>query len=160
MAQRGTADQPPQHCALAFPGAGDPAAACGTFDAARFHGALRTRELGHVLLTAAATASTQVAVQETAARLPSGLLFVADKQLGGKGGQAAAAAAASGCGPPGKLLGRGRCGGERWSAAARCRAAPRPLLSPGSTPAAPTSGPAPLCPQAAAATAGSRPTAA
>lgn len=43
--------------------------------------------LGRVLFTAAVTASTQVVVQENVARLPDGLVFVADKQLGGKGTQ-------------------------------------------------------------------------
>ena len=91
VAQRGSADVPEQHCTLAYP---SPAAgsscqpaggACGTFAAQRYMAALDTRLLGRLLLTAAATASTQVVVQENVAKLPDGLVFVADKQYGGKG---------------------------------------------------------------------------
>ncbi|EFN52509.1 hypothetical protein CHLNCDRAFT_26827 [Chlorella variabilis] len=88
VAQRGSADVPEQHCTLAYP---SPAAgsscqpAGGTFAAQRYMAALDTRLLGRLLLTAAATASTQVVVQENVAKLPDGLVFVADKQYGGKG---------------------------------------------------------------------------
>lgn len=88
MAQRSTTapPQPEQHCALAYPdGADAGSATCGTFSAPTYMAALQTRVLGRVLLTAAATPSTQTVVQEGVARLPDGLVFVADRQLGGKG---------------------------------------------------------------------------
>lgn len=89
MAQRPTADQAQQHLSLAFPAAGaPPAPAAGAFDASCYMAALDSRVLGRMLLTAAATTSTQVVVQENVGRLPDGLVFVADKQYGGKGAQA------------------------------------------------------------------------
>jgi hypothetical protein len=53
--------------------------------------------LGRVLFTAAVTASTQVVVQENVARLPDGLVFVADKQLGGKGARRPCTPARAAC---------------------------------------------------------------
>lgn len=118
MCQRGTADQPEQHCTLLFaddtgdelsssmaaarldpaaagappeasaPAEMDYAAACGRFAVRQYMAALDSTTLGRVLLTAAGTASTQVVVQENVKHLPDGLVFVADKQYGGKGGRA------------------------------------------------------------------------
>jgi hypothetical protein len=98
VAQRGSTDVPEQHCSLSFTsdlgtgGSGDsgsPAVTacteCGTFDARQYMAALNTQVLGRLLLTAATTASTQVVVQENVAKLPDGLVFLTDKQLGGKG---------------------------------------------------------------------------
>lgn len=98
VAQRGSTDVPEQHCSLSFPpdlgtgGSGDSGSpvvsactACGTFDARQYMAALNTQVLGRLLLTAATTASTQVVVQENVAKLPDGLVFLTDKQLGGKG---------------------------------------------------------------------------
>ncbi|KAL4424720.1 hypothetical protein ABPG77_000063 [Micractinium sp. CCAP 211/92] len=93
VSRRADADSPELHCRLVFPEPGAPEAdhgsggnPCGSaFDAQRYLGALRTRVLGRVLLTAGATSSTQVIIQENVAKLPDGLLFVADKQFGGKG---------------------------------------------------------------------------
>lgn len=93
MSRRADGDSPELHCRLVCPEPGAPGAnrnstdsPCGSgFDAQRYLGALQTRVLGRVLLTAGATSSTQVVVQENVARLPDGLLFVADKQYGGKG---------------------------------------------------------------------------
>lgn len=88
LAARAVAGQPEQHCRLAFPSPDGDAGIgthCGSFSVQRFIAALQSRVLGRVLLTAAATPSTQVVVQENVARLPNGLVFVADKQYGGKG---------------------------------------------------------------------------
>lgn len=93
VAQRATTEEPEQHCALTYPAdiSSDAAsidcgtAWCGTFSVPRYLAALDSKVLGRVLLTAAATASTQTVVQENVAKLPDGLVFVADKQLGGKG---------------------------------------------------------------------------
>ena len=101
VCQRATAEEHEQHCSLHYPAASDddgqppvdghPAGgcdtACGAFSPQQYLGSLSTSVLGRVLLTAAATASTQVVVQENVAKLPDGLVFVADKQFGGKGGQ-------------------------------------------------------------------------
>ncbi|KAL4422552.1 hypothetical protein ABPG75_008749 [Micractinium tetrahymenae] len=92
VSRRAASDSSELHCRLIYPDPDAPGAShgsgrpCGsTFDAQRFLGALQTRVLGRVLLTAGATASTQVVVQENVAKLPDGLLFVADKQFVGKG---------------------------------------------------------------------------
>lgn len=83
----------PLPCTLHFhdhsqqaPAAAAPAA-CGAFSPAQYYGSLggATAALGRVLLTAESTLSTQALVQDNIARLPDGLLFVADRQLGGKG---------------------------------------------------------------------------
>ena len=61
-------------------------APCGTFDASRyFSSSLETNILGRTLFTAATTASTQALIQENITKLPNGVLFVADRQVGGKG---------------------------------------------------------------------------
>ncbi|PRW20579.1 biotin-- ligase 2-like [Chlorella sorokiniana] len=93
VALRGTSGQPDLHCTLLFPdgtaqlqqGAAGSSSACGTFRPDEFLQALETRVLGRVLLTADTTPSTQVLVQENVTCLPDGLVFVADRQLGGKG---------------------------------------------------------------------------
>lgn len=152
VAQRAAADQPEQHCSLAFPPEAGAAAhacggACGAFDAASFHAALTTRVLGRVLLTAAATASTQVVVQENSARLPDGLVFVADKQMGGKGEPSAGC---GGCFAGGLVESR-----EGWGAQAGAATGGRSSLN-----ACPCLLLATARPQAVAATGGSRPAAA
>jgi biotin---protein ligase len=58
---------------------------CGSFDPSKYFSSLETSILGRTLFTAAATASTQAIIQENISKLPNGVLFVADKQLGGKG---------------------------------------------------------------------------
>jgi len=88
VCRRADAEQPEQHCTLLFPAAqaaGGSSSNCGTFGVQHYMSALDTRVLGRVLLTAGSTTSTQVLVQENAARLPNGLTFIADKQYGGKG---------------------------------------------------------------------------
>eukprot|EP00887_Chlorella_sp_A99_P000364 scaffold13.g364.t1 len=75
-----------QTCALQFhEAAGADAATCGAFQPRAYFAALRSSVLGRVLMTAESIGSTQEVVQENAARLPDGLLFVADRQAGGKG---------------------------------------------------------------------------
>lgn len=56
-----------------------------TFDAGVYFSSLATTSLGRILFTAATTASTQAIIQDNIAKLPDGVLFVADTQVGGKG---------------------------------------------------------------------------
>ena len=58
---------------------------CGDFNAAEYYLVLESASLGRILFTAATTASTQAVIQENAVHLPDGIVFVADKQIGGKG---------------------------------------------------------------------------
>ena len=80
------------HPAQAPPAPGDGDDACGAFSPAQYYGSLgsATAALGRVLLTAGSTLSTQALVQENIAHLPDGLVFVADRQVGGKGERAGA----------------------------------------------------------------------
>lgn len=58
---------------------------CGSFDVQRYFSALETATLGRVLFSAGTTPSTQTIIQINVAKLPDGVLFVADRQMGGKG---------------------------------------------------------------------------
>jgi biotin--protein ligase len=80
VAQQG---DPPRLCHLDFHTLA--ADRCGSWDPRLYFDALGTAALGRVLLTAAALPSTQTLVQDNVARLPDGLVVVADRQLGGKG---------------------------------------------------------------------------
>ena len=64
-----------------------------TFRAKQYFESLETSLLGRVLLTAGTVGSTQEVVQENVSRLPDGLVLVADKQAGGRGGMSQAAPA-------------------------------------------------------------------
>lgn len=75
-------DLPPDVTTLHY---GGPSPHAGAFDPPRYFDALDTACLGRTLLAAGATASTQAVVQDNVVRLPDGVLFVADRQLGGKG---------------------------------------------------------------------------
>uniref|UniRef100_A0A1D2AED9 BPL/LPL catalytic domain-containing protein n=1 Tax=Auxenochlorella protothecoides TaxID=3075 RepID=A0A1D2AED9_AUXPR len=55
------------------------------FYAPDFFSNLKTRALGRVLLTSRATTSTQSLLQDSLRSLPDGVVFVADKQVQGKG---------------------------------------------------------------------------
>ena len=85
-AAEAAAEAPPEAAAAPAAAGVDCSAACGSFAVPQYMAALTTASLGRVLLTAAGTASTQVVVQENVKQLPDGLVFVADKQYGGKGG--------------------------------------------------------------------------
>ncbi|KAG7671606.1 putative Biotin--protein ligase 1, chloroplastic [Nannochloris sp. 'desiccata'] len=58
---------------------------CGSFVPPRYFSTLETSTLGRTLFTAATAASTQAVIQDNISKLPNGVLFVADKQLVGKG---------------------------------------------------------------------------
>ena len=58
---------------------------CGSFDPASYFKLLRTQSMGRTLLSSEETVSTQTALQQNAGSLPAGTLFVADRQIGGKG---------------------------------------------------------------------------
>jgi biotin--protein ligase len=58
---------------------------CGVFSPPVYFSTLETSILGRTLFTAATTASTQAIIQDNISKLPNGVLFVADKQIGGKG---------------------------------------------------------------------------
>jgi biotin--protein ligase len=58
---------------------------CGSFAPQTYFSTLETTVLGRTLFTAATTASTQTVIQDNISKLPNGVLFVADKQIGGKG---------------------------------------------------------------------------
>jgi hypothetical protein len=58
---------------------------CGSFSPERFFSLLHTETLGRVLLTAGEVQSTQAVVQAGLTKLPDGIVFVADRQMGGKG---------------------------------------------------------------------------
>ena len=154
VARPATAEEPALHCTLHFGESSgmledslviSGGAACGTFAPHQLLGGLQTAALGRLLFTAASTASTQTVVQDNVRGLPDGLVFVADKQHGGKGERVA-----------------GWCGG---GATRRCCAAPlrRSFHPTRATHPSSHCRPAPcLCARAQAgeATAGSRPTAA
>ena len=57
----------------------------GSFDAPLFFSQLRTNVLGNLLLTAASSPSTQDVFQAEVSRLPAGAVFVADRQVKGRG---------------------------------------------------------------------------
>lgn len=83
-----TAGKVSHPCTLNFQASstgGDNTAVCGAFDASQYYSALETSSLGRILFTAATTASTQAVVQDNIANLPDGVVFIADKQIGGKG---------------------------------------------------------------------------
>jgi len=74
------------YCQRDCSAAEDPSSSmCGSLDVSHFFSLLKTSTLGHVLFTAAATPSTQSIIQENVAKLPDGVVFVADCQTGGKG---------------------------------------------------------------------------
>lgn len=50
-----------------------------------FFDSLRTARLGRMLLTSRRTSSTQSVLQDTLRGVPDGLVFVADRQISGKG---------------------------------------------------------------------------
>lgn len=58
---------------------------CGSFDPSSYFKLLRTQAMGRTLLSSEETVSTQTALQRNAGNLPAGILFVSDRQVGGKG---------------------------------------------------------------------------
>ena len=86
---------PPSTCTLTFHSTSDTSTindtngsqtqVCGSFAPAKYFSTIDTSILGRTLFTAAATPSTQAIIQNNISKLPNGVLFVADKQFGGKG---------------------------------------------------------------------------
>jgi len=87
-----TTGDPPSTCTLTFYHDAEdsldsdrPNSLCGLFAPSRYFSTLETSTLGRTLFTAATAASTQAIIQDNISKLPNGVLFVADKQINGKG---------------------------------------------------------------------------
>ena len=97
LAHKPGSDREVQHLHLSFNGDASEPSTSSAFDATAYfaelgdggveNSASTSSPLGRMLLTAAAVSSTQEVVQENAVLLPDGLVFVADRQASGKGGQ-------------------------------------------------------------------------
>ena len=85
MSENGTAFEPgPESGVRVTPGKKKDESA-GSFEAPFFFSQLRTNVLGNMLLTAATSPSTQDVFQSEVSRLPAGAVFVADRQVKGRG---------------------------------------------------------------------------